>query len=132
MDHLPIFHSFPEDNFDVHVENEMDERRLLWLVNTIGEKKVRASARKYKYYPESKLFVSILLKRFRLKVPAEVYSEVKVPIYRVYVLVLRDHSAIKLGMTGDWLNRAYAFVKRPIIQRTLTLKLECYSIFVEA
>jgi hypothetical protein len=109
---IPIFHSLPFDNFGVHVENEMDMRRLLWLVNTIGEEKLRASAKKRnKYYPDSKLFVSVILKRFHLKEPAKIYTEVTTPIYRVYVLVLRDHSCIKLGMTSAWPDRAYAFVK---------------------
>jgi hypothetical protein len=106
-----IFTTLPEDNFGVHVENEIDERRLLWLVNQIGETKLRNSAAKRsKYYPDSKLFVSVILKRFQLKVPPSVYTEVKVPIYWVYILVLQDHSAIKVGMTGGWPNRAYTFV----------------------
>lgn len=109
---IPIFNSLPADNFGVHVENDMDERRLLWLVNTIGEGKLRKSASKRnKYYPDSKMFVSVILKRFNLKVPTAIYTEVNVPIYWVYVLVLRDYSAIKLGMTGTWPNRAYNFVK---------------------
>ncbi|HEX7642574.1 MAG TPA: hypothetical protein VF472_10260 [Burkholderiaceae bacterium] len=109
---LPFFKSLPPDNFGVHVENEMDERRLLWLVNQIGEKKLRISAgKRNKYYPDSKLFVSVILKRFHLKVPVSVYAEVNVPIYRVYILVLCDHSAVKIGMTGTWPSRAYAFVK---------------------
>ena len=109
---LPVFTTLPEDNFDVLVENEMDARRLLWLVNQIGETKLRKSAAKRsQYYPESKLFVSVILKRFRLKVPPSVYAEVKVPLYWVYVLVLKDSSAVKVGMTGDWPRRAYDFVK---------------------
>ncbi len=109
---IPIFSNLPEDNFGVHVEDEMDVQRLLWLVNQIGETKLRKSAAKRnKYYPDRKLFVSVILKRFQLKVPPNVYAEVKVPIYWVYLLVLHDHSAIKVGMTGRWPNRAYDFVK---------------------
>ena len=109
---FPTFNTLPEDNFGVHVENDMDARLLLWLVNQIGETKLRKSAAKRnKYYPDDKLFVSVILKRFQLKVPPSVYGETKVPIYWVYILVLRDHSAIKVGMTGGWPGRAYDFVK---------------------
>lgn len=109
---IPAFNSLPPDKFGVHVANEKDELQLLWLVNTIGEKKLRASANKRNtHYPDDKLFVSVILKRFQLKVPREVYTEVQVPIFRVYVLVLRDHSAVKIGMSGRWPNRAYDFVK---------------------
>lgn len=107
-----MFEALPEDNFGVHVEDEMDARRLLWLANQIGETKLRASAAKrHEYHPDSPLFVSVILKRFNLKVPPTVYAEVKVPIYWVYVLVLRDQSAIKIGMTGSWPDRVYGFVK---------------------
>ena len=107
-----LFTTLPEDNFGVHVENEMDAQRLLWLVNEIGETKLRKSAAKRnKYYPDRKLFVSIILKRFQLTVPPGVYAEIRASVYWVYVLVLRDHSAIKVGMTGSWPNRAFDFVK---------------------
>jgi len=106
------FKSLPTDNFGVHVDNKMDEFRLLWLANQIGEDKLRKSAgKRSKHYPHEKLFVSTILRRFYLKVPASVYAEVKTPIYRVYILVLRDHSSIKIGMTGRWPDRAYAFLK---------------------
>jgi len=108
---IPIFTTLPEDNFGVHVENEMDERRLLWLVNQIGEEKLRKSSARRGKYPDSPLFVSVLLKRFGLKVPPSVYTEVRVPVYSVYVLALHDHSAIKVGMTGTWPHNAYRFVK---------------------
>lgn len=107
-----IFNSLLDDNFGVLVENEMDEKRLLWLVNQIGESKLRKSAAKRnKYYPDNLLFVSTILKRFHLTVPPSVYTEVSIPVYWVYVLVLRDHSALKVGMTGRWPGRAYSFVK---------------------
>lgn len=109
---LPEFDVLPDDHFGVLVENEMDARRLLWLVNQIGEVKLRKSAAKRnKYYPDSPLFVSVILKRFNLKVPSEVYTEKYVPIYWVYILVLCDHSAIKIGMTGNLAQRPFAFVK---------------------
>jgi hypothetical protein len=119
------FRSLPEDNFGVHVENEVDERRLLWLVNTIGEKKLRASANKRnKYYPDSKLFVSVLLKRFGLKVPPCVYTAVNMAIPRVYVLTLLDMTAIKIGITENWPDRAYAFVKTADYSRNFDQELE--------
>lgn len=108
---LPQFTALPEDNFGVHVENEKDARQLLWLANQIGEEKLRKSAAKRsQYYPDSKLFVSKLLKRFGVNVPLSVYAAVPVPIYWVYVLVLHDRSAIKVGKTGRWPSRAYDFV----------------------
>ena len=112
MEEEDLFTSLPDDNFGVYVENERDERKLLWLVNQIGEEKLRKSASKRsKYYPDSLLFVSTILKRFHLTVPPSVYTEVRVPIYWVYLLALHDHTAVKLGMTGIWPNRAYDFVK---------------------
>ena len=107
-----IFNTLPEDKFGVYVQNEIDARRLLWLANKIGEKKLRLSANKRNpYYPDSKLFVSVLLKRFNLKVLVEIYNAINIPIYRVYILVLHDHSKLKVGITGNWPHRAYAFVK---------------------
>ncbi|MGM9516980.1 GIY-YIG nuclease family protein [Roseateles sp. DB2] len=112
MEDSVTFEELPEDHFGVLVQNEMDERRLLWLVNQIGEGKVRASAAKRnKHYPESKLFVSVLLKRFHLKVPVHVYAPVRVKIYAVYVLCLRDDSAMKVGFTSNWPSRAWDYVK---------------------
>lgn len=108
---LTKFTSLPEDNFGVLVEDEKDARRLLWLVNQIGEAKLRKSAAKRGQYPDSQLLVSVILQRFQLKVPTHVYAEVKVPIYCAYVLALSDGSAVKVGMTGDWPGRAYSFVK---------------------
>ena len=108
----PIFTELPEDNFGVFVENDKDEKKLLWLANEIGEEKLRKSAQKRnKYYPDSLLFVSVILKRFQLKVPPSVYTETNVPVYWVYLLVLNDHSYIKIGMTNNILGRVYAYVK---------------------
>jgi len=105
-----MFEQLPADNFGVQVNDEKDARRLLWLANKIGEKKLRASAAKRnKYYPDAKLFVSVLLKRFQLKVPVHVFAPVRVKIFAVYVLRLRDDSAMKVGFTGDWPGRAYAY-----------------------
>lgn len=43
----PIVTELPPDQFNVLVENDMDEARLLWLVNRIGETKLRKTAAKY-------------------------------------------------------------------------------------
>ena len=81
-----FFTCLPDDNFGVYVENEKDERKLLWLVNQIGEEKLRKSASKRnKYYPDSLLYVSTILKRFHLTIPPGIYTEVRVPIYWVYL-----------------------------------------------
>jgi len=49
---LPIL---ANDNYGVHVENDIDVRRLAWLVNTIGEEKLRCAVEKIrKKYPETK------------------------------------------------------------------------------
>lgn len=70
------FTELPDDNFGVLVRNEMDKKSLLWLVNQIGETKLRKSAAKRsQYYPDSLLFVSVILKRFNLKVPPNIFTE---------------------------------------------------------
>jgi len=108
---LPIL---ANDDYGVHVENDIDVRRLAWLVNTIGEEKLRCAVEKIrKKYPETKPFVSVLLKRFRLKVPTRVFAPVNVPIYRVYVLLLNDRSKLKVGFSGNWVRRAFGIIKRP-------------------
>jgi hypothetical protein len=57
------FTALPPDHFGVHVADEMDEKRLLWLVNEIGEAKLRRSVEKYhERYPDARPFVSRLLK----------------------------------------------------------------------
>jgi|GEM_PF-4553570 len=102
----------PDDNFGLFVENDTDRRKLLWLLNAIGEKKLRASAEKRnKYYPDSPLFVSVILKRFNLKPPLSVYAPVSHKISRFYILALKDLNAIKIGITDRWPDRVYDFVK---------------------
>jgi hypothetical protein len=106
----------PPDQFNVIVENEMDRLRLLWLVNKIGEAKLRNGVAKYMArWPGDQPFVSTMLKWYGLKVPVEVYAphdgSVRIPVYWLYLLWLADGSKIKVGMTGDWPWRAYAFVK---------------------
>lgn len=104
--------SLPDDNFGVYVENEIDRVRLLWLVNQIGEEKLRRSVGKYKAkYRDAQPFVSRLLTWYRVKVPVELYAPVRVPVYWVYVLCLRAQPKIKIGMTGSWPKRAFDFVK---------------------
>jgi hypothetical protein len=106
------FNSLPADTYGVHVENDIDHLKLLWLLDKIGEKKLRASAAKYeKKYGGSRVFVSTLLKWYQLVVPPKVYAEQYIPMYCVYVLVLRQDPIIKLGFTGRWPNRAFGYVK---------------------
>jgi hypothetical protein len=101
----------PEDNFGVLVENDIDHKRLLWLVNRVGEQKVRMSVAKYvRRYPQCQPFVSVLLKWYDLTVPTAVYLPVRRPIYGVYALTLADGSAVKIGWSGAWTRRAASFV----------------------
>jgi hypothetical protein len=100
----------PAHHYGVHVENDMDARRLLYLVEQIGTEKVISSAYRYSQkYPGSHIFVSTLLKRYGIKVPSRVFAPVNVPLYRVYLLLHPVSSKIKIGYSGDWLNRAACF-----------------------
>ena len=68
----------PNENYGVIVKNDKDARCLLWLVNEIGESKLVASIEKYnKRYPESKPYISTLLKWYRLTIPVNIYSDRK-------------------------------------------------------
>lgn len=105
-------YELPEDNFGLFVENDTDRRKLLWLLEVIGEKKLRASAAKRnKYYPDSPLFVSVILKRFNLKPPLSVYARISVEIIRLYILASKDRKSLKIGITNRWPDRVYDFVK---------------------
>lgn len=54
----------PPDQFPVVLENDMDRARLLWLVNDMGEAKLRKSVAKYlARWPGGKPFVSTLSSR---------------------------------------------------------------------
>ena len=102
--------ALPPDQFDVVVENDMDAARLLWLVNRIGIDKLRNSVDKYKTrWPDSKPFVSTLLRWYRLKVPVAVYAPVRIPVYWLYLIYLRDGREVKIGMTGGWPARVFAY-----------------------
>ncbi len=106
----PFLPELPVHHYGVHVENEMDARRLLYLVEQIGAAKVEGSAARYsEKYPGSRIFVSALLKRYRVKVPARIFAPVNVPVYRVYVLVHAKSRKLKIGVSGDWTRRAFAF-----------------------
>lgn len=106
----PFHPKFPAHHFGVHVENDMDARRLLYLVEQVGVAKVERSAAKYsEKYPGSMIFVSSLLKRYRVRVPTRVYAPVNVPFYRVYLLLHPASSKFKLGCSGDWISRASQF-----------------------
>jgi hypothetical protein len=101
----------PSDYYGVIVEDEMDRRRLRWLVQKIGETKLRASVQKYKdRYVGSLPYVSTLLKWYRLKVPVAAYAPVRVPVYVVYLLVHRGGSAVKVGSSGFWIQRVASMV----------------------
>lgn len=107
-----LLDSLPDDHFGVFIQNEKDLRKLLWLLEKIGEKKLRKSTSTYKKkYPDSDLFVSKILSWHKLKVPFKVYAPVVEPIYAVYVLMLKDHSTLKIGFTGRWPLRTYDFLK---------------------
>lgn len=102
----------PDDHYNVLVKNKRDELSLLWLANQIGEEKLRKTALKRgNFHPAYPLFVSVILKRFHLKVPRAVFEPVVQPIYRVYVLYLCDQTAVKIGRTAYWPHRAFEFVK---------------------
>lgn len=106
----PFLPELPAHHYGVHVENEMDARRLRYLVEQIGATKVEGSATRYsEKYPGSRIFISVLLKRYRVNVPARVYAPVNVPIYRVYILVHTASSKLKIGFSGNWLNRLPSF-----------------------
>lgn len=66
----------PDHHYGVLVENDKDALCLQWLVNEVGKTKLIASVEKYnKRYPDSKPFVTTLLKLYRLKVPVKIYSD---------------------------------------------------------
>ena len=67
---LPEISQLPTDCYGVFVDNDLDTRRLLWLVNQIGEQKLRSGVKKYNdKYPDSKPYVSLMLKRYKLNSP---------------------------------------------------------------
>ena len=106
----PFVAGLPVNHYGVHVENDMDARRLLYLAEKIGTEKVIRSASKYtEKNPGKQIFVSELLKRYGVKVPAMVYAAVNVPLYRVYMLLHLASSSIKIGYSGDWIQRSLAF-----------------------
>lgn len=106
-----LLRDLPSDQFNVVIENDVDKARLLWLANKIGETKLRKSVAKYQArWPESKPFVSTLLRWYQLKVPVAVYAPVRVPVYWLYLLYKHDGSEVKVGITGDWPRRVYSLV----------------------
>ncbi|MCF5736422.1 hypothetical protein [Pseudomonas syringae] len=106
----PFAAGLPANHYGVHIENDMDARRLLYLVEKIGAEKVTRSASTYtEKYPGERIFVSALLKRYGVKVPTLVYAPVNVPLYRVYMLLHLPSSSIKIGYSANWTQRALAF-----------------------
>jgi hypothetical protein len=111
----------PSDNFGVHIENDEDHRKLLWLLTKIGEKKLRASSKKYENkHDGANIYVSTLLRYYQLKVPSKIYAEQYIPVYGVYVLLLRQYPILKLGFTGRWPNRAFDYVKTSSYDANIT------------
>lgn len=100
----------PADYYGVRVDNEMDSRRLLYLITQVGAEKVAGSASRYSQrYPGERIFVSVLLKHYRIKVPSHVFAPTQVPFYRVYLLLDPASATVKLGYSGDWIARAGQF-----------------------
>ena len=109
-----MINELPPDQYNVVVENDMDNARLLWLVNEISEDKLRKSVAKYQArYPGCQPFVSTMLKRFGRTVPVEVYAPKPIPVYWLYLLSLKDSPKVKVGFTGHWPQRAFAFLPGP-------------------
>lgn len=116
----PVFPDLPEDNYGVHVDGDMDAKRLQYLVAQVGEAKVRKSAEKSKFKP---IFVSTLLKRFRICVPTHVYARINIPFQRVYLLVVPSEAKFKVGQSGHWTQRAYAFSRNRLEELDLDRSL---------
>lgn len=111
VERTPVVEELPPDQFNAVVESDMDRARLLWLVNRIGEVKLRKSVAKYQARrPGQQPFVSTLLKWYNLRVPVAVFAPVRIPVYWLYLLYARDGSEVKAGITGDWPWRAYSWV----------------------
>lgn len=109
----PFLHDLPSHHYGVDVSDEMDARRLQYLIDKVGVEKVIASAARYsEKYPGSKIYVSTLLKRYHIKVPVKVYAAVNVPLYRVYILAHTESNKIKIGYSGNWLNRLASFSRK--------------------
>jgi len=107
------FDDLPPDQYGVLVEDEVDAIRLKWLVDAIGETKLRRSVAKYNVqYPGCKPYVSRLLNWYHRKVPVKLYAAVPVPVYWVYILRMQCDPKIKIGMTGRWPYRAWDFVRK--------------------
>jgi hypothetical protein len=79
----------------------MGRALLFWLVNRIGEAKLRKSVDKSQNrWPGQQPFVSTLLKWYNLRVPVAVFAPVRIPVYCFYVLCRLDGTEVKIGMTG--------------------------------
>ena len=113
--------------YRVKVDNDMDRLRLLWLVKEKGEDKLNRSIDKYiARYPNNLPYVSYLLKQYGLKVPPSVYAPNLLPQSAVYLIVLADHSQLKIGMSESWEKRAFSFVKPPkTVVDTLDVDKSC-------
>lgn len=73
-DTQPQSNELPPDRCGVHIENSLDEKRLAYLLSQVGEEKVRRTAMKYQArYPDSRIYVSRLLKIYRIQLPSSIY-----------------------------------------------------------
>jgi len=94
----------------VLVENSIDEIRFAYLLKALGPEKLwRAVAIYHRRWPDSKPFVSTLLKRYNIKVPSELYGSKPPSQPSVYLLTCADWSAFKIGFSGRWRQRIHAF-----------------------
>lgn len=108
----------PETDLDAHfgvfIENEMDEIRFAYLLKVLGPEKLwRAVAVYRRRWPDSKPFVSSLLKRYNIKVPAHLYAPKQPGRPSVYLLVCADWSVFKVGFSERWRQRVLAFSHTP-------------------
>lgn len=97
----------PDDAYGVEVSDEMDARRLAYVVLQIGETKIRRHAQIYaEKWDGSKPYVSKIIKTFRIKVPTKIYCDEPQPLWGVYVLVPSDRECLKIGHTSNFVQRA--------------------------
>jgi len=97
----------PSDYYGVLIETDVDLIKLRYLVELIGEAKIRRSAERYtEKWPDTKPYISKLLKDYRVKVPVSLYRKVPTPVYCVYVLIIAGQDALKIGMSQYPLRRA--------------------------
>lgn len=99
-----------DPHFGVLVNNEVDEIRFAYLLKVLGPQKLwRAVAIYSRRWPDSKPYVSTLLKRYHIKVPSELYAPKPPSQPSVYLLACTDWSAFKIGFSMRWRQRIHGF-----------------------